>query len=102
MNWYEIKSGKHPKKFIPPADSTYGATSLECATEDCDLVYSAQVGQPGLVNASVFHNVSTVLSKRHCYSFVLIKKGTNPLYPSSRVTWEDAVKIFKDYIVEVK
>ena len=100
MNWYEVKTGKQPRKFVPPPDSTYGYSSLECAPEDCNLVYSAQVGQPGLVNTSVFHNVSTVTSTRYCYSFVLIKKGSNVQHPSSRVTWNEAVEIFKDYIVK--
>jgi hypothetical protein len=99
MNWYEVKTGRQIKKLVLPDGSEYGDLALECAPEDCELVYSAHIGQPSLINASVLHTVATVTSKRYCYAFVLIKKGTDVHDSNSRVTWEEAVNIFKDYMV---
>lgn len=89
MNWYKLKHGVELTKAFSPAGTPYGA----CTPEECELVYSAQVGKPSLVNVMELHDVSEVSSKRICYSFVLIHSD-KPV----RLTWEEATEILKDYI----
>jgi hypothetical protein len=94
MNWYELKPGIELTKAYSPAGTPYGA----CTLEECNKVYSAQCGQPSLVNVMELHDVSKVSSPRTCYSLVLIHRRN----PPKRLSWVEAVEIFKDYIVEIK
>lgn len=92
MNWYKIKPGKELQTIIPPVGLPYS----ECLPEDCDLVYTATVGKPSLVNVMELHDVSQVKSERYCFSFLLFKLSETP----TPLTWADAEEIFKDYLEE--
>jgi hypothetical protein len=90
MNWYKLKSDNTLKTI----NSDGGTPYLVCNPDDCEIVYSAEVGKPSLVNVMELHDVSTVKSKRYCFSFVLIS-----IEKRRPIVWEEAEEIFKDYIV---
>lgn len=90
MNWYKLKPGVQVTTAFSPAGTPYSS----CTENECDLVYSAQVGQPSLVNVMELHDVSNVFSTRICYSFVLAH-ADKPV----RLNWEEATYLLKDFIV---
>ena len=87
MNWFVCKDASKLKCLKTPTGTDY----ILAEEEDCELVFSAQVGQPSLVNVGMLHSISAVESERHCFSFPLIKDG-KPL------CWEQAKEIFKEYV----
>ena len=87
MNWYVCKDPSKLKPFTTSIGS--GATLVN--EEDCELVYSAQLGMPSLINAGILHGVSTVTSERYCFSLTLTES-------KQFLKWDRAVVIFKDYI----
>jgi len=89
MNWFIPKENAILISKKTPIDTTY----IETNEDQCILVHQAIIGQPSLVNVGQLHNISDVKSPRYCFSFVLSKLETN-----KRLTWDDAVEIFKDYI----
>jgi hypothetical protein len=91
MNWYKL----HPGKELKNAGIPGGFPFLVCDEGDCDLVHSAEVGQPSLVNVMELHDVSTVLSKRYCFAFVLGNIETK-----QPINWNEAEELFKEYIIE--
>lgn len=92
MNWYKLKPGVELTTAYSPAGTPYAT----CTMEECDLVYSAQCGQPSLVNVLELHDVSKVTAPRTCYSFVLVHNKA----PYKRLSWAEAEEIFKDYMVK--
>lgn len=93
MNWYKIKEGRNLRNHITKAGTPY----LMCEKDDCELVHSAQVGKPSLVNVSELHDVSTVHSMRYCFSFVLTKLKNG--IPVGLLTWEEAEQAFEPFMV---
>ena len=91
MNWYKLKLGKE----IVLAKTSVGTSYGWANREDCELVHSATVGTPSLVNASIIHDVTPVTTIRYCFSFTLGHLNN----PSNRITWKQATSIFKDYFV---
>ena len=87
MNWFVCKDPSKLKCLKTPTGTDY----ILAEEEDCELLYSAQVGQPSLVNVGMLHNISAVDSERYCFSFPLIKDN-KPL------CWNQAEEIFKDYV----
>ena len=92
MHWYKLKPGIETTTAYSPAGTPYST----CTSDECDLVYSAQVGKPSLVNVMELHNVSEVSSTRICYSFVLVHSNRRV-----RLNWEEATELLKDYIIEL-
>lgn len=92
MNWYELNPGVELTKAYSPAGTPYGT----CTVDECQKVYSIQCGQPSLVNVMELHDVTKVSSPRTCYSLVLIHRRR----PPNRLSWQEAVEKFKDYIVQ--
>ena len=97
MNWYKLLPGKELKN----VNSSGGTPYLISNADDTELVYSAQVGQPSLVNVSHLHDVSTVQSKRYCFSFVLTKlKDGEPIRGDQAfLSWQEGEEIFDEYII---
>jgi len=91
MNWYELLPGKAVTVARSTADTEY----LTCSYEDVIKVYSAEVGQPSLVNVKKLHDVAPVLSQRTCYSLALVDSQTQ-----KRLCWSEAVDLFKNYIID--
>jgi len=90
MNWFKLKEGR--KTLL--ATTSIGSKYYRAEDADCDLVYSAEIGKPSIVNASILHTISPVTSIRHCYSFSMCRISTNQF-----LTWNDATEIFGDFIV---
>jgi len=93
MNWYELKD--NCKTNIESTD--IGTEYCWAEKDDCNLLYSAKIGTPSLVNVSLLHNVSEVTALRYCYSLTLRKLNNNS---NERLSWKEAPEIFKNYIVE--
>jgi hypothetical protein len=89
MNWYEYKDPTLLETLTTPIGTGYITTTKA----NCELVYSAEVGQPSLVNTGMLHDISPVTSTRYCFSFPIWKNG-------QRLTWDRAMDIFKDYIID--
>lgn len=89
MRWWKLKPGKEHQKKITIVGTSY----LWAYRDDCDLMAESQLLQPSLVNGGQLHNVEQIDTTRLCYSFMLVNKKTN-----SRVLWNDAMEIFKDYV----
>ncbi len=87
--WYRLK----PKKELQFSETSIGTKYAQAKEEDCDEVFSAKVGTPGLFNAAELHGVPAVLSKRVTFSMTLAKISTGKL-----ITWGEAEQIFKDFI----
>ena len=93
MNWYLPKPGTELIK----QDNPIGGLYWNCAREDCDLVYSARVGKPSLVNVSVLHDVKNPTDHpRWCVSIVLKEKSA-----SKRLDWTRSLEIFGPYFKNV-
>jgi hypothetical protein len=88
MNWYKLK----PNCTATTALTKIGTTYEWAKTEDCELLHSAIVGKPSLVNASILHSVEPVDVIRYCFSFTLANLSGEEL------TWKHAVDLFKSYI----
>lgn len=90
MNWFKLKEGSKMESGTTIVNTKYA----RAADTDCDLIYSAEVGKPSVINASIMHNVSHVTSIRHCYSFSLSRISTEHL-----LRWIEVPKVFGDFIV---
>lgn len=88
MNWYELKPNCSPTTAVTKIGTTYQWAK----TEDCNLLHSAVVGKPSLINASVLHTVEPVDSIRYCFSFTLANLS------DENISWDNAVEIFKPYL----
>ena len=92
MHWYTL-----PDNYVIEKENTvYNTTVTYIPTIAGNRVYSAKIGQPSLVNVGQPHSVdnSTNSNDRWCIClFPNYKK------PGGRVLFNDAVNIFKDYIV---
>jgi hypothetical protein len=88
MEWYELKPGHNLLSSITSVGTNY----TWAKKDSCNLIYSAKVQKPSLVNVSILHSVAEVSSPRYCFSFVMVKLD------GSHISWEEAEMIFKDYI----
>lgn len=89
LNFYSLLPAKRLfKKVTPIGTDYYSASILDIKLED-----SCTVQNPSLVQVGVVHNVSNPLEERFCVSIVFVDKNNN------RLTFDTAVKIFKDYIL---
>jgi hypothetical protein len=89
MNWYALK----PNCESTTAITKIGTTYKWAKTEDCELLHSAIIGQPSLINASILHTVEPVDTIRYCFSFTL----ANML--NENISWQQAVELFNPYLV---
>lgn len=89
MRWWKIKPGKEHNKKVTIVGTSY----LWANRQDCDMLDESTLLQPALVNAGRLHNIEQVNSTRICYSFMLLNKKTR-----TRLLWDDAMEIFKDYV----
>lgn len=82
---YENFSDRHHKSII-------------LKEEDCNIVYEANTNRPSLVNVGTFHSSYNPTDVgRWTLCFVL---GSLSLEWGERLIWEDAIKLFKDHIIE--
>lgn len=90
MEWYKLKPNKTLQKSKTKINSTFSGSRIE----DVDLVYSASVGTPSLVNVGQIHGVVNFNEPRHVVCAVLGKRRFD-----LRLEWDEAIKIFQKYVV---
>jgi hypothetical protein len=88
MNWYSVRDMALLETHTTPLGTQY----ITAKEHNCDLVFSAKVGQPSLINAGVLHSISHCTADRWCFSFVLHKDN-------HLIAWDQAEAIFRDYVV---
>lgn len=94
FNWYNLK-----KNFVPNISSSVTKTPyLKFEKEMCDTILTTEIqhkhGQPFLINTGYIHSYVVGDTNRFTYSYFLRKKSNNNF-----LQWDDAVEIFKNYIV---
>jgi len=91
MIWYDLKPGKGPvfkKNFLGQPICRYNE-------EDLIEVHRATIGQPSLIDSFIVHTLQNADEDRHCWCVTLNSKITK-----ERISWTEAIEIFKDYIIE--
>lgn len=89
MRWWKVKDPALLKKEITVVKTHY----YYAAEEDCDLVAEAELDRPALVNAGQLHSIHSVVNEnRYAFSFMIMRAD------GSRLLWDDAVELFKDYL----
>jgi hypothetical protein len=93
MNWYIPKAGVELTKH----DNSIGGLYWDCDRDQCDLMFSARVGRPSLLNVSVLHDIKNPTDHpRWCISIVLQEKSAD-----KRLEFHRALEIFKPYFKNV-
>lgn len=90
MEWYDVDLANPSKVFTTPIMTR----SLHWTPEDATLVHAQEVKQPSLVQVGTAHTVSNVTDPRRTFCLVYRDKTTG-----RRLTWDQSVEIFKDYII---
>lgn len=91
MNWYSIKTTNNKKDFVKtPIDTRY----TEYHPDEVNIIESAVLTSPSLVNVGIPHNIKNQNEHRWCISLVYKFK-----YSSRRPTMVESLNLFKDYIV---
>ena len=90
MQWWKLKENN---KSITRYENAMGTSSSRIEVKDCDFVWQQEVEQPGLINASIPHQViNCTSSPRWCMSFCLRDKTSH-----KPLLWAKAAKIFNLY-----
>jgi hypothetical protein len=90
MIWYSLKSGKSHYHY----NNTQNVLCVGYRDEDLIEEHRASIGWPSLIDAQTIHTLQNADEDRKCWSFTLQNKTTK-----KRISWDDAIEIFKDYIV---
>jgi len=90
MIWYKLKPGKDVVFKMNYQNQPV------CAYNDEDLieVHRATIGSPSLLDAYEIHTLQNANEARKCWSITLNSTITN-----QRISWDEAVEIFKDYLI---
>ena len=91
MQWWRLKDST---LVLESKFNSTGTPYIPVNIDDCDLVWSAKIGTPSLVNVGQPHSViNHSNSPRWCFSHVLadVKKKWV-------LQWDDAVDIFKTFV----
>lgn len=85
-----------PKEyFTHQLDNSYNQT-LVAREEDSEFLYEVNTNHTSLINVGKFHSTYNPTNQgRWTLSFIPGKKNTN-----ENVSWDEALEIYKDYIVE--
>jgi hypothetical protein len=90
MQWWKLKD---PSRSMNYHTNSIGTRYIRVEVSECDLVWQQQVGQPGLVNAGVPHQVINCTNEpRWCMSFSLYDRVNKEI-----LKWKNALKIFESY-----
>lgn len=91
MQWWKPLTINDP---LPYQLTTIGTRYLKFEKDQCELVWTAQVGRPSIVNTGQPHNVINSTDKpRKALSLVLYD-----LTKSQMLDWDDAIEKFKQYL----
>lgn len=88
MKWYEIKPGRHAKKYI----NGIGASVTKYDEEDVFEIHCARLGFPSMVNATIPHTMINGSTHRQSYSMQI------NYISGRRLLWDEGVDIFSPYI----
>lgn len=95
MQWWQFKN---PNTVLKTKTNSIGTEYIPVDVNDCDLIWSAEVGVPGLINAGQPHSVTNSnIEPRWSFSHVLANVKKKWL-----LQWDDAVAILKPYMLEQK
>lgn len=89
MCWYEPKDNLQKSTCISPTKTSF----LKYKEFEVNLIESAPIKNPTIVQVGIPHNVINVTENRLCISVVICTKGIK-----QRVSMQQALDIFKDYI----
>lgn len=91
MHWYVLKENVEPEIYNTVIDTK----ALFFKKENVDLVWSADIGLPSLVNVGGPHNIENNTTEgRWCLSLVLWDDVKN-----QRLDWYDSIKIFAQFFI---
>lgn len=90
MDWYELKQGAQLQTGMTPINTQYSYAPRS----DLIHVHSAIIGTPSLVNVGRIHGIQNRNLPRYVACAVLGDVETK-----KRITWDQAINIFKDYVV---
>lgn len=94
MRWYQPKEGVDLR--IYKEQTMLANPYLGANADDLEVVHTAQIGTPSLVNVGQWHDISHVTAPRYCFSCILAHSDQyKTLY------WDEAVVIFKNYLTLV-
>ena len=90
MEWYEVDLANPSMVFT----TLINTRSLHWKPEDAILLHQQEIKQPSLVQVGTAHTVSNVTDPRRTFCLVYRDMTTG-----RRLTWDQSVEIFKDYII---
>jgi len=94
--WTSDKAYKFEYQPSPDEGSSHYMNLYRAEEEDCNLVYTAKIDRPSIINVGFLHSTyNPGKTGRHtlCFSVVHKENGSN-------VTFDQALDIFKNYIDE--
>jgi hypothetical protein len=89
MIWYSLKPGRESYHY----KNTQKVLCVGYRDEDLIEEHRAIIGWPSLLDAQTIHTLQNANENRRCWSFTLQDNITK-----KRISWDDAIEIFKDYI----
>jgi len=89
MQWWK------PKVEKPVVYTEHKSPTIRYATNEVDLLHSAVIKQPSMVQVGIPHNVKNKAENRWCVSVIPLFKITR-----QRLTWADGIQLFSDYITQ--
>ena len=102
MHWYKTKPGIDKPILYYDGKNFLGADAelsnekqrkyIEYNEDEVELVHSAKVGYPSIVQAGIPHSVEVFSGERKCISILLLQKNHQP------VSMTVAKHLFRDYI----
>ena len=93
MNWYM----PHPGIELTKQDNSIGGLYWDCDRDQCELVHSARVGKPSLINVSVLHDIKNPTKHPRWAVSIVLQEKTE----AKRLTWHTAIKLFEPYFKNV-
>lgn len=89
MNWWK------PKVERAVVYTEHNSPTIRYDKQEVELVHSAVVKQPSMVQVGIPHNVKNKKENRWCISLIPLDKKTN-----QRLTWDQGLTLFKDYTIQ--
>jgi hypothetical protein len=100
FNWIFGGSGSAMQWWKPKVEKVtvyteHNSPTIRYAKNEVDLLYSAVVKQPSMVQVGIPHNVKNKAENRWCVSVIPLFKSTR-----HRLTWAEGMSVFGDYITQ--
>ena len=92
MNWYKPKHDTdRPVEYIPANKLPYKSYQQQ----EVDLLYSANLKTPSVVQVGIPHNITNFSEDRYCISLALASINNNEIY---RPTMEESLTLLSKYL----